>query len=77
MENDSGITPEIRTQGAQGEENTVQQLLPKLALSSLSQRITLRLQTLWRRGTGVCKGVVLAWDPLVSFQGHPREVKAL
>lgn len=79
MENDSGIMPEVRTktQVAQGEENTVQPLLSKLTSVFSSQRIMLRLQAPWRRGTGVSQGAVLVWDQLVSLQGHPREVRVL
>ena len=62
---------------AQEEENTVQQLLYKLASVFSDTKNCAQAVNTMEEGTRVSKGVVLAWDQLVSLQGHPREVKAL
>lgn len=55
----------------------MQQFLCKLAsIFSVTKNHAQAANTM-EEGTGVSKGVMLAWDWLVSLQGHPREVKAL
>lgn len=61
----------------QEEENTVKQFLCKLAsIFSVTKNHAQPANTM-EEGTGVSKGMMLAWDWLFSLQGHPREVKAL
>lgn len=72
--------PEVRTKRegvAREEENSMQQLLCKLASVFSVTENRAQATNSMERGTGVSKVVVLAWDQLVSLQGHPREVRAL